>query len=217
FKKIDLNYSSTWSVYAADSAGNNTRQSEWKVNKKLLRLTSTSWKFGLSFSLTSKKSSTNTAGKVEGEGLNKENITTQTSDFGTPAELRAINENPDQYVDWNIPWTLNIRYNFSYSSNIKYENMEKIKTPTIFQTLGFDGNISLAPKWKLEFSSGYDFKNREIAHTNLRILRDLHCWSMSFSWIPFGLRKSWSFSLQVKSSVLQDLKLDKKKDFRDNL
>ncbi|MCP4550633.1 MAG: LPS-assembly protein LptD, partial [Bacteroidetes bacterium] len=46
FKKIDLNYSSTWSVYAADSAGNNTRQSEWKVNKKLLRLTSTSWKFG---------------------------------------------------------------------------------------------------------------------------------------------------------------------------
>jgi hypothetical protein len=38
---------------------------------------------------------------------------------------------------------------------------------------------------------------------------------MSFQWIPIGTRKSWSFTLNVKASVLQDLKLDKKKDFRD--
>jgi hypothetical protein len=38
---------------------------------------------------------------------------------------------------------------------------------------------------------------------------------MRFSWIPIGPRKSWNFSLQVKASVLQDLKLTKKKDFRD--
>lgn len=219
FKKLDLNYSSTWSAYAADSTGKSIMQSEWKVNKKLLRLTNTSWRFGMSFSIKSKtkQSSTDRAGEAEVKELSNEGVMKRTSEFGTPAELRTINENPDQYVDWNIPWTLNIRYNFNYSSGITYEGMEKIKTSTIVQTLGFDGNISLTPKWKLEFRSGYDFKTGKISYTDFRILRDLHCWTMNFSWVPFGARKSWSFSLQVKASVLQDLKLDKKKDFRDNL
>ena len=48
------------------------------------------------------------------------------------------------------------------------------------------------------------------------IHRDMHCWEMSFNWIPIGYRKGWSFSINVKSSTLRDvLKYKKEKDFRD--
>jgi len=33
--------------------------------------------------------------------------------------------------------------------------------------------------------------------------------------VPLGPRKSWNFSINVKASILQDMKLNKKKDFRD--
>jgi hypothetical protein len=38
---------------------------------------------------------------------------------------------------------------------------------------------------------------------------------MVLNWIPTGPRKSYNFTIRVKASVLQDLKLTKKTDFRD--
>ena len=215
FKTLDITYSSTWDPYAVDSAGNRINTSEWKANRKLLRITNSSWRFGFRLSL---KSKTKTPGNI-GENTKGENevpLAERTSKSATPYELRNINEHPEQYIDWTIPWTLNINYNFNYSSSFNYENMEKIKTPKIVQTLGIDGNVSITPKWKVEYRTDYNFEDKKIAYAEFRILRDLHCWHMSFQWIPIGVRKSWSFTLNVKASVLKDLKLDKKKDFRDN-
>jgi hypothetical protein len=227
FKKLDLNYSSTWSLYAVDSSGRPINTFEWKANKKLLRVANSSWRFGLSFKLQSKKKGSGTSsGKAKGKGKVGEEteeveeefveIADRKSKTATPNELRNINDHPEQYIDWAIPWTVNIRYNFNYTNSFDYNNMVKTKSPKIVQTLGLDGNVSITPKWKFEFRTGYDFENKKVSFTEFRILRDLHCWHMSFNWIPIGTRKSWSFSLKVKASVLQDLKLDKKKDFRDN-
>jgi hypothetical protein len=38
---------------------------------------------------------------------------------------------------------------------------------------------------------------------------------MRLSWIPFGFRKSYMISVAVKASVLQDLKLQRKRDWYD--
>jgi hypothetical protein len=40
---------------------------------------------------------------------------------------------------------------------------------------------------------------------------------MKFNTIIFGTRRSYNFGLNVKASVLQDLKLTRRKDFRDFL
>ncbi|MCD4773518.1 MAG: LPS-assembly protein LptD [Bacteroidales bacterium] len=199
FDKLNITYSSSWDPYVLDSAGTgNLNQFEWDVNKKLLRLDNTTWNLGLSYSLNSEK-------------LKK----SRKSDKGTEQELADINENLDQYIDWNIPWSLNINYNLRYTNTNKYINNIKTSEDDLVQTLGFSGDISITPKWKLAFRSGYDFESKELSYTSLNIHRDLHCWQMSFNWIPMGPRKSWNFTLNVKSSILQDLKLEKKKDFRD--
>jgi hypothetical protein len=83
------------------------------------------------------------------------------------------------------------------------------------QTLGLSGQINITPKWKFTFNTGWDFTNNGLAFTSVNIYRDLHCWEMRFSWVPIGPRQSWNFSINVKASILQDLKLNRKKDFRD--
>jgi hypothetical protein len=51
--------------------------------------------------------------------------------------------------------------------------------------------------------------------TSIGIVRDLHCWEMSFGWVPTGYLKSWNFTIRVKASVLADLKYERRKDFHD--
>jgi hypothetical protein len=128
-----------------------------------------------------------------------------TSDGQDPnqALLDDIAANPDQYIDFNIPWTLNLRYNLNYSKT-------GFADPNITQSLTFSGDVSLTEKWKIDFTSGYDFTNKKFSFTSIGINRDLHCWQMAVSWVPFGERQSYTLDIRVKSSILQDLKVSKR-------
>jgi lipopolysaccharide assembly outer membrane protein LptD (OstA) len=63
----------------------------------------------------------------------------------------------------------------------------------------------VTPKWSLEGRTGYDLVQNKVATTSINVSRDLGCWVMSFSWVPFGVRQSYSFNLQVKSGQLSQL------------
>ena len=83
------------------------------------------------------------------------------------------------------------------------------------QSINFNGDVNITSKWKVGFRSGYDLKNKDFTYTSLDLYRDLHCWEMTFNWIPIGFHKSYNFVIKVKSAILQDLKLTKKRDFFD--
>jgi hypothetical protein len=119
-------------------------------------------------------------------------------------------KNAAQYVDFDIPWSLNINYNLSYSNPVTSKK-------TITQTVQFSGDVSLTQKWKVTFNSGYHFETREFTQTNLGISRELHCWQMNLTWVPFGRFQSYNFTIAVKASILQDLKLERRRPFLDNL
>ena len=70
------------------------------------------------------------------------------------------------------------------------------------------GGIQVMGKHRVDVQSGYDLARREFTPTNLNFYVDLHCWEFSFNWIPFGVRKSFSLRLNVKSALLRDLKLE---------
>jgi hypothetical protein len=187
-KKISLNFNSSFDPYVLDS-NTTTNQitrintSELERNGRLGRLTSASLAIG--FSLRSK--TTNTP---------------KESNYGTEEELEYIRANPEAYIDFNVPWTLNMNYNIRYSKP-QYQS-------DLIQTLNFSGDFSLTPKWKVGFNSGYDFELKDLSYTSVDIYRDLHCWEMSFNWIPFGQRQSYLFTIKVKSAILQDLKLTRR-------
>ncbi len=130
----------------------------------------------------------------------------------TQAQLQFINRNPDMYVDWNLPWSLQVNYQFSYLKN----GLARAQT---IQTMNFSGDLSLTEKWKLTLQSGWDFVAGGPSLTNVSILRDLHCWEASFNWTPYAGQASraanYSFELRVKSALLRDLKLSRRRSFYD--
>ena len=127
----------------------------------------------------------------------------------------AIGKNYDSYVDFNIPWSLRLNYSVRFSK--VYLIAAQKDTITKSQDINFTSDVTLTPKWKIGLSSGYNFDDKKLTYTSFNIYRDLHCWEMKLNLIPFGFLRSYNFSLNVKSAVLQDLKLVRRKDFRDFL
>ncbi len=123
-------------------------------------------------------------------------------------EESVIGDYNEYYVDFNVPWTLRVDYTFKYSKP-KFESV-------ITQTLRFSGDVKLTPNWKIGFSSGYDIQKNDFTYTSIDIYRDLHCWEARFTWIPFGYHQSYNFQINVKSSILKDLKWAKRKSWYDN-
>ena len=138
------------------------------------------------------------------------------SSLASEEEMNDIRSNPGNYVDWSTKWALSLSYNLTLSNNLSYINYILKDDRKVIQTLGVNGNINLSPNWKVSVQSGWDFELKKLSYTSLTIYRDLHCWEMRFNWIPLGTYKSWNFTINVKASALQDLKLTKKKDYRDN-
>jgi lipopolysaccharide assembly outer membrane protein LptD (OstA) len=118
------------------------------------------------------------------------------------------------YIDFDVPWNVNLSYSLNYS-NYSPRNRKYYDDPFITQSISFGGNVNLTDKWKIGFRSGYDIKNKDFTYTSVDIYRDLHCWEMRFNWIPFGFLQSYMFGINVKSTLLQDLKFDKKKYYYD--
>ena len=195
-KGLTIQYASTWDVFARDSLGRRYNTTEWKANHRLIRLDNTTWDAGFNYTLSSEK--------VKGK---------KTTNKGTPMERQDIVDYYDYYVDFDIPWSFSVNYNFHYAKI--YNSSSQTRDAKITQTLGFNGQLNITPKWKISLTSGWDFVNSQLSYTSIDVYRDLHCWEMRFGWVPKGAQQSWNFSINVKASILQDMKLNKKKDFRD--
>ena len=203
---FDIMYRSTWDPYVLSEDGTrNLDKFEWDVNRRLLRLMNTRWDFSLNFSLNP-----NTFKKEEEKKEEFEEPEEATAD-----DIDNIKQNIEDYINWNIPWSLNISYSLGISRTRDYVNDELQVTENLTQTLSLRGDINLTPKWKIGFLTGWDFEAADVSYTSLNIYRDLHCFEMRFNWIPIGPRQSWNFGLNIKADILQDAKLEKKRDFRD--
>lgn len=131
------------------------------------------------------------------------------------SEKQFLLNDPYAYIDFEIPWSLRVNYSLSYSRPVR--TVSTLERFSINQTLQFAGDLALSQAWKINFSSGYDIKAKEFTQTSISLTRDLHCWTASLNWVPFGYLTSYNFTIRVKASVLQDLKLERRKPFFDNL
>lgn len=118
------------------------------------------------------------------------------------------------YVDFSVPWNMSFNYTLSYVN--AYVANEFNYQSNLIQTLSISGNLTLTEKWKVAFSTGYDFVNHGMSYTSIDIFRDLHCWEMRFNWVPFGYYKSWNFVINIKAPALKDLKYEKRHSYLDN-
>ncbi len=131
-----------------------------------------------------------------------------TSKFAKKKDDSQYDE--DGYLKNEVRWNLSFNYsaNYAYSSQLeKYKNEYKRK---LTHNFGINGSLQPTKNWNFTFNTSYDFDRSKFAYMNCTLTRNLHCWSLSASFIPIGPYKSYYVSLRASSSLLQDLKYEKR-------
>lgn len=232
-KNFNLNLSATWDpyTYQLSASGSPVRvnRTRLQAHKGLARLSST----GTSFSYTlnnstfkKKKDNKNDKGSGNGNDPDADDDSpydgedgSGADDFDNYGDLKrqrrrqakeeAATADADGYAKWECPWSLTLNYSVNYGYGaFDYNKLEYKGKWT--QNLSFSGNIRPTTNWNFSFSASYNFDLKKIAYMNCSISRDLHCFTMSASFVPFGPYKSYNFHIAVKSSLLKDLKYDKR-------
>jgi hypothetical protein len=192
FNKVQFNFSGTLDPYSFDS----TNGSFYRVNKLAVKDLGKLGRFtngNLSMS-----TNLNPRAKKDKPGVKP-----------TEEEQAIIDRNPGAFVDFNLPWSLNISYNLSYSKQF-------VEKGRLDHSTTFSGDLSLTENWKIGLSSGYNFRTKELSMTKIDFFRNIHCWEFSVGWIPFGSRQSYDFMIRAKASSLRDaLKLNRRGNWYD--
>jgi hypothetical protein len=205
---LDVTFGLKFDPYTFNNKGRSVNQTELKVNKRLMRFSESNINLGVNWRLN----------QDFFKGKKKEEKPVEEPEIKPPDNLLGM---PNKRADFSNPWNITFNYTFTYATrdNLKYFELltGKKYDSNIMQTLNISGDVNITRKWKIGFSTGYDIQNKEFTFTRIDIYRDLHCWEIKFHWIPFGWRREWGFTINVKASVLQDLKYDMRRDFRDNV
>lgn len=203
--KLNLSFRGVMDPFGYDDDRSRTRETWYSMSGKPVRLTSFSTSAGFSFKSKQGKEGDESEGGDQESQLNN-------PDMGADDPMGVYDPRMEDYygdyVDFDIPWSVRLDYSFSY-------NKPKAVS-SVVQTVRASGDFSLTPKWKIGFNSGYDLDRKQFTTTNLSIYRDLHCWEMRISVVPFGNYKSYNFQINAKSSILSDLKYNKRKSWQDN-
>ena len=203
FKKLLINFSAAYTPYVLNENGVLTNELLWHKEGRLFQKQNSQWTLNMSWNLNSKADHSQTTGDYHSP------TEMQYSPFSNPNEILS------DHVDFSIPWNLTLGVNYSRLSSyiVSIAGYQTNQSATLTAR----GDLNLTEKWKIGFSSGYDFINKDFTYTSIDFYRDLHCWEMRMNWIPFGPRQGWNFSISVKAPMLQDLKYEKRNDFRNRM
>lgn len=210
-EKMNVNFGATLDPYAIDANGTTLNIFNIDNNGSLFRLTTANLAINYSFDnkgekKDKKQDSFNNRGLRNGGRA--DDLFGKTTDFSDRRESQFDEEGEDddkfdEFFNSKLPWNLTLAYSMTYSN----QNREKKISSS---SLMFSGNIDISKRWKAGVSSGYDFVQKGVTYTQLTFERDLLSWRMDFNWNPFGADRSWYFFIGVSSSVLSDIKWDKR-------
>ena len=209
--KMNVNFATTLDPYGIDNSGRRIETFNIDNGGSLFRMTSSNMTLNYTFSSNdSKKKLGNQKDQTAENGGRTDDL------FGNGVDLSNSNQSlfdkkdddddSSKNTEWymtKLPWDFNVAYSVTYNNSNRENEI-------VSNSLMLSGNIELAPRWKVGISSGYDLKQKGVTFTQLRFERDLESWRMSFNWVPYGTNKYWGFFIGIRSSVLSDIKWEKR-------
>ncbi|HIO59047.1 MAG TPA: LPS-assembly protein LptD [Flavobacteriales bacterium] len=109
-------------------------------------------------------------------------------------------------AEGGYPW--NARFDYTMNLSRVFDTELQSDTSALRHGIAMKGGVKLFSKWDIDIQTGYDIILREFTPTAVNIHWDLHCWELTFNWIPFGTRQSFALRLNIKSSLLKDIKIE---------
>lgn len=208
FEKLNLNMSALLIPYKIDQFGRPTKEYAWQ-GKDFSFGSINYGSISMSTSFQSKKKDGTDAEKTD---ANRIPIETNPNLMGEQQQLMEyMRRNPAEFVDFNVPWSINLSFSLNYNKRPKpdYSGFEADVTSNI----SFNNSFSLTPKWNFSTNGYIDVKTKKLETFTMSISRDMHCWQMSINVTPIGPYRFFSFNLNPKAGILQDLKVNRTRSF----
>ncbi len=109
-----------------------------------------------------------------------------------------------RFVDTSIPWNVSLALTLSYNQN------NPLRKTRQAQLSLQNGEVRLTKKWRVGVSAQYDLVKKNLFDQQYSIYRDLHCWEMQVLWTPTGFRQGFYMRINIKSPILQEVKVEKR-------
>lgn len=197
-QKLSLNAGALFDPYQRNSQGQRLNQYLFEANpRRLLRLSNATLQANYAFNPTA--------------GPRRSVVPRAVAPANDPSlgTVGPANYYAD-YIDFDIPWELALTYSAGYTTNPIPLRPGDPRPPFLSQhTIGGTGSVKLTPNLRFSYNLGYDLVQNTVTFPNVQFSRDLHCWQIVGNWIPFGLTRGYNITISAKSSLLQDLKLDR--------
>ncbi len=108
------------------------------------------------------------------------------------------------FNELNIPWSASLFLDYSL------ERYNPMKPTERFYIKLSNMQVKLTKNWSFRYQAHYDLQKRQLVNQSFNFARDLHCWEMSFYWVPSGPYREFYLKINVKASQLQDIKLERR-------
>ena len=78
-------------------------------------------------------------------------------------------------------------------------------------SLSISGSYRPTDNWSINYRTGVDIAKRTVGFTTINATRDLHCWQMNISWVPFGTTRSYMVGIQLKNNQFRQVKAQRRR------
>ena len=209
FNKINITANGTLDPYLTNNIGERIDKLVWsKRPLSLGRLTSgsvalqTQFKGGDKTEKTPAANAQQQLNSVSGLPLNE-----------YQQEASYISNNPGEFANFNIPWSISFSYALNYFRQRKadYSGFQSVFS----QNVSWTGSLNLTPKWQIGMNGYYNITEKQLGSLSMYLTREMHCWQMAINISPIGKYRFFNISISPKSAILRDLKINRTRYFYD--
>jgi hypothetical protein len=95
-----------------------------------------------------------------------------------------------------------------WSASVNYTFRQSGRGDSFFKRsfISFNVNFHLTPTTSVTYSHNYDFQRDNTVNSQVRINKNLHCWTGTLFWVPTGSNRGYGFSLYV--TALPSIKIE---------
>ena len=212
FDKINVTASAILDPYLTDSNGRTIDKLVWSKKFSVGTLTSGSVSLQSSFKggdKTKKSSHTNSPVNNAVQTLGADGYPLDEAQ----QEAAYIRNNPGEFADFSIPWSIDFSYSLRFSRQRRADNTGF--TTAFNQDVTWNASVNLTPRWKIGVNGFYNLTTKELGTISMFLSREMHCWQMSVNISPVGKYKFFTINISPKSGLLRDLKVNRTRYFYD--
>lgn len=210
FEKINITAGATLDPYKFDKQGFRTREYAWQGGK-FSPGQIVNGNIAISANFQSKEKNKDAEKKKKEEEERMRNDLPPMTMEEQMMQMEYVRQNAAEFVDFDVPWTLSVSYSLNFN-RIFRADYSGFKTE-VFSNINLNGDFSLTPKWKVGMTGYYDFTTKKIQSITTFITRELHCWQLSINVTPVGLYRSFNITVNPKSGMLRDLRINRTRFF----